>query len=54
MADDRGPALVAVLIVFLILSLISTSLRFYSMGFILKRFYIEDWLALVTLVWLYG
>ena len=50
MADDRGPDLRAVLIVCLVLCLISTSLRFYSMGVILKRFYVEDWLAVVALV----
>lgn len=50
MAADRGPDLVAVLVVGLILCVISTSLRFYSMGVILKRLYIEDWLAMVTMV----
>jgi len=50
MSDDRGPALEAVLIVLLVLCVVSTSLRFYSMGVILKRFYVEDWLAMVTLV----
>lgn len=50
MADDRGRDLQIVLIVCLVLCVISTSLRFYSMGVILKRFYIEDWLAVVALV----
>jgi len=50
MSDDRGPALEAVLIVLLVLCVVSTSLRFYSMAVILKRFYVEDWLAMVTLV----
>ncbi len=50
--DDRGPALEAVLIVLLVLCVVSTSLRFYSMAVILKRFYAEDWLAMVTLVWI--
>ncbi len=50
MADNRGPDLQVVLIVCLILCVISTCLRFYSMGVILKRFYIEDWLAVVALV----
>ncbi len=51
MADDRGPELRAVLIVCVVLAVISTSLRFYSMGVVLKRFYAEDWLAAITLVW---
>jgi hypothetical protein len=50
MADDRGGDLQVILIVCLILCIISTSLRFYSMGVLLKRFYVEDWIALVTLV----
>ncbi len=50
MADNRGLDLQVVLIVCLILCVISTSLRFYSMGVILKRFYVEDWLAVVALV----
>ncbi len=50
MADDRGPDLRAVLIVCLILCVVSTALRFYSMAVILKHFYVEDWLAMVTLV----
>jgi hypothetical protein len=50
MADDRGPQLEAVLITLLILSVITTVLRCYTMGFILKRFYTEDWLAVLTLV----
>ncbi len=50
MTESRGQALETVLIVLLVLSLVTTSLRFYSVGVILKRFYIEDWLALVTLV----
>ncbi|CAK7235048.1 hypothetical protein SBRCBS47491_009157 [Sporothrix bragantina] len=47
--DDRGPQLAAVLISFLVLSIVSTILRCYSMGVILKRFYIEDWLAVITI-----
>ncbi|CAK7200915.1 hypothetical protein SEUCBS139899_003615 [Sporothrix eucalyptigena] len=50
MADgSRGPQLAAILISFLVLSIISTILRCYSMGIILKRFYIEDWLAVITI-----
>ncbi len=50
MEADRGPGLHAVLIICLVLCVISTSLRFYTMGVILKRFYLEDWLAVVSLV----
>jgi len=50
MAGDRGPQLEGVLIAFLVLSVVTTSLRFYTMGFILKRFYTEDWLAVLALV----
>jgi len=50
MAHDRGPELQAVLIVCLVLCVVSTLLRCYSMGVILKRFYLEDWLAVVSLV----
>jgi len=52
MADDRGGDLQVILIVLLILCVISTSLRLYTMGVLLKRFYIEDWFSLVTLVWI--
>ena len=50
MSDDRGAGLEAVVILLLILTIVSTSLRCYSMGVILRRFYIEDWLAMVCLV----
>lgn len=50
MADNRGPQIEALLITLLILSIITAALRCYSMGVLLKRFYVEDWLALVTLV----
>lgn len=50
MADDRGPQLAAILIAFLVLSIVSTILRCYSMGVLLKRFYIEDWLAVASVV----
>ena len=50
MSDDRGPQLEAVVISLLVLSIIATSLRCYTMGCILKRFFIEDWLAVLALV----
>ncbi|CAK7272941.1 hypothetical protein SEPCBS57363_005401 [Sporothrix epigloea] len=46
--DDRGPQLAAILISFLVFSIVATALRCYSMGVILKRFYVEDWLAVIT------
>lgn len=49
-ADDRGPQLATVLVAFLVLTIVSAILRCYSMGILLKRFYIEDWLAIVSLV----
>ncbi|KAL1892342.1 hypothetical protein Sste5346_007080 [Sporothrix stenoceras] len=48
--DDRGPQLAAILIALLVLSTVSTILRCYSMGVLLKRFYIEDWLAVISLL----
>ncbi|CAK7238656.1 MAG: hypothetical protein STHCBS139747_000074 [Sporothrix thermara] len=47
--DDRGPQFAAILISFLVLSIVSVMLRCYSMGIILRRFYIEDWLAVITI-----
>lgn len=50
MADDRGPELATALIIFLITCTITVSLRCYTMGVILKRFYVEDYLAVLALV----
>jgi hypothetical protein len=50
MAADRGPNLRAAVIACLVLCVVSTSLRFYTMGIILKRFHAEDWLAVAALV----
>ncbi|KAH6643249.1 hypothetical protein BKA67DRAFT_131639 [Truncatella angustata] len=49
-AEDRGPQLEAVVIVLLALCWVSVSLRCYTMGFLLRRFYAEDWLAIITLI----
>lgn len=50
MSDSRGPQLQAVLIFLLILCIVTVSLRCYTKYFIIKRFAIEDWLAVVALV----
>ncbi|KAI1871818.1 hypothetical protein JX265_005804 [Neoarthrinium moseri] len=48
--DDRGPQLAAVTVVLLALCWVSVSLRCYTMGFLLRRFYTEDWLAIFALI----
>lgn len=50
MVDNRGPQLEATLIILLFTCLITVSLRCYTMGFILKRFFVEDYLAVLALV----
>lgn len=50
MDGDRGPQLEAVILSFLGLCTIAVSLRTYTMGFILKRFFLEDYLAILALV----
>jgi hypothetical protein len=50
MLDDRGPELQAIFISLLILCILTVALRCYTMKFIVKRFEIEDWLAVATLV----
>ncbi|KIH94061.1 hypothetical protein SPBR_06010 [Sporothrix brasiliensis 5110] len=47
--DNRGPQLAAVLVACLALTIVSTILRCYSMAVLLKRFYLEDWLAVLSL-----
>ncbi|KAK8071515.1 hypothetical protein PG996_004863 [Apiospora saccharicola] len=46
--DDRGPELVYVAIVFTVMSLVCLGLRCYTMGVILKRFFLADWTAVLT------
>ncbi|KAI3391511.1 hypothetical protein diail_7209 [Diaporthe ilicicola] len=46
--DNRGPEMAAVALVMTSLSVIAVSLRCYTMVAILKRFLIEDWLAVLT------
>ncbi|KAH7304306.1 hypothetical protein B0I35DRAFT_471999 [Stachybotrys elegans] len=50
MDDNRGPELAAVLIALLVLATVAVGLRMYSMAILVKRFMLEDWLTLVTLV----
>lgn len=47
---SRGPQLEAVILGFLALCTVAVSLRSYTMGFILKRFFLEDYLAILALV----
>ena len=50
--QDRGPQVEAVAITFLILSWIAVSLRCYVKFYMLKLFKIDDWFAVLSLVWL--
>lgn len=45
---DRGPELCYVAIIFTTISLVCLVLRCYTMGFILKRFFLADWTAVLT------
>ncbi len=49
--DNRGPQVEAVAIVFLILAWIAVILRCSVRIFITRLFRIDDWLAVLTLVW---
>lgn len=48
--DNRGPELAAVALAMAAVSILAVSLRSYTMATILKRFLIEDWLAILTCV----
>lgn len=48
--DNRGPEMAVVAIVVTSLCFIAVCLRCYTMVMILKRFLIEDWLAVATCV----
>ena len=50
MADDRGPEIRAIVIFLCVLCVITVALRCYTRKFIVKRFAVEDWLAVVALV----
>ncbi|KAH7417607.1 cation-transporting ATPase 4 [Cadophora sp. MPI-SDFR-AT-0126] len=47
--ENRGLELAAVIIFLMVFSLVTVGLRCYTMGFVLKRFFAEDWLSVVTL-----
>lgn len=49
-AENRGPELAAVIIFLLAFTLVTVSLRCYTMAYLLKRFTAEDWLAVATQV----
>lgn len=48
--DNRGPEMAAIALVMTSLSVIAVALRCYTMIAILKRFLVEDWLAVLTCV----
>lgn len=48
--DNRGVELAAISIAMAAVSILAVALRSYTMSFILKRFLIEDWLAVLTCV----
>lgn len=50
MPGSRGSEALAVVITLYITSFIATGLRFYTHGFILKHFFAEDYITLVSLV----
>lgn len=48
--DGRGTELAAISIAMAAVSVLAVALRSYTMSTILKRFVIEDWLAVLTCV----
>lgn len=48
--DNRGPELAAVSIAMAVVSMFAVAMRSYTMARILKRFLIEDYLAVLTCV----
>ncbi|CEJ88097.1 hypothetical protein VHEMI04609 [[Torrubiella] hemipterigena] len=50
MAHDRGPQVLGVLISLLVTSVVTGALRFYTHGVIVRRFFAEDYLTLVSLI----
>lgn len=49
-AEDRGPEIAAVAILFLTLTLISVGLRCYVRTVLIKSFGLDDWFAVASLV----
>lgn len=50
MGNDRGPQMTGVIITLFVTSIITGVLRFYTHGFIIKRFFAEDYITFFTLV----
>jgi len=50
--EDRSQQVLAVALVFVILAWITVGLRVYVRAFMLRTFALDDWLIVVTLVWL--
>jgi hypothetical protein len=50
--EDRSQQVLAVALVFIILAWITVGLRVYVRAFMLRTFALDDWLIVVTLVWL--
>ncbi len=49
-AENRGPELAACVIILLVFATLTVCLRCYTRRVLLKVFFAEDWLAVVTLV----
>ncbi|KAL7928267.1 hypothetical protein V8C35DRAFT_245409 [Trichoderma chlorosporum] len=49
MSKSRGPEALAVILTLYIVSFAAISLRFYTHGFILKQFFVEDYISLISL-----
>jgi hypothetical protein len=52
--EDRGPQVQATAITFLTLAWIAVCLRCYVKLYMIQMFRINDWLAVLSLVWLVG
>ncbi|KAK1566093.1 uncharacterized protein LY79DRAFT_644367 [Colletotrichum navitas] len=46
--DERGTQLLYIAVIFTVISIVSLGLRCYTMGVILKRFFLADWVAALT------
>lgn len=49
-AENRGPELAAVVILLLVFAILTVGLRCFTRKVLLNVFFVEDWLAVVTLV----
>lgn len=50
MAEDRGPQVAALAILFLTLSCVAVTLRCYVRAIMMKSFGTDDWLSVASLV----